>query len=251
MKVNTHVSDATSPEFTNSNALPLELRWNGKKPLPVRDIGAPPRPPLMPFDKAPPWLLSGDVNQPFDFCGRVRDLCADIALHCEEFRNIDVSRILVAVTQARNGRQYGLQARVTPLRFPNGELRHCKRGVTYQVQRYFLNDLEFLYLITFCLPRFLDQDFDDKLVTLFHELYHISPDFDGDLRRHQGRYCIHSRSQKAYDKKMAHMAREYLDAKPNADLHAFLRLNFSQLEDRHGSVLGIMVPRPKIIPVRG
>ena len=30
---------------------------------------------------------------------------------------------------------------------------------------------------------FLDQTFEEKLVTVFHELYHISPAFDGDLRR--------------------------------------------------------------------
>ncbi len=51
-----------------------------------------------------------------------------------------------------------------------------------------------LYLVTFCLPRFLDQDFDDKFITLFHELYHISPRFEGDLRRHEGRCALHSHS---------------------------------------------------------
>jgi len=34
-------------------------------------------------------------------------------------------------------------------------------------------------------------------------------------------------------------------------LHAFLRLDFAQLEARHGSILGVIVPRPKIIPLPG
>ena len=30
-------------------------------------------------------------------------------------------------------------------------------------------DREMLYLMTFCLPRFLNRPFEDKFVTLFHE----------------------------------------------------------------------------------
>jgi hypothetical protein len=179
----------------------------------------------------------------------MRRLCADISHRCQPFWHLDVSRILLAVTQARNGRAHGLQARVTPLRFRDGGLQRRRRGVTYQVQRYLVGGREMLYLITFCLPRFLDLDFDEKLVTLFHELYHISPAFDGDLRRHEGRYAVHSRSQRRYDQHMAELARSYLREGADPALHAFLRMDFGQLHRRHGGVLGIMVPRPKIIPV--
>ena len=86
-------------------------------------------------------------------------------------------------------------------------------------------------------------------MTLFHELFHIGPRFDGDLRRHAGRYAVHSHSQHRYDERMATLARAYLTAEPDPDLHAFLRLNFGQLHQRHGSVLGVVVPRPKLIPV--
>jgi hypothetical protein len=99
------------------------------------------------------------------------------------------------------------------------------------------------------LPRFQNQSFDDKFVTLFHELYHISPAFDGDLRRHGGRYAIHSHSQRHYDLHMAHLARSYLANGADPNLHAFLRLDFSQLQRRHGSVVGVVVPRPKLIPL--
>jgi hypothetical protein len=117
------------------------------------------------------------------------------------------------------------------------------------VQRYFVGRREMLYLVTFCLPRFLDQDFDDKFITLFHELYHISPHFEGDLRRHEGRYALHSHSKREYDAQMAHLARAYLAGGPDRALHDFLRLNFAQLAHRHGSVLGVVVPRPRLIPV--
>jgi hypothetical protein len=179
----------------------------------------------------------------------VARLCADISARCEALYHIDVSRLLFAVTQARSGRPHGLQARVTPLRFRGGSLTRQRRGVCYQVQRYFVGAHEMLYLVTFCLPRFLNQDFDDKFITLFHELYHISPTFDGDLRRHDGRYAIHSHSQRRYDEHMAHLARAYLANGADPALHAFLRLNFAQLQQRHDHVVGTMVPRPKLIPV--
>jgi hypothetical protein len=138
---------------------------------------------------------------------------------------------------------------VTPLRFRGGKLTRKRRGVHYQVQRYFVGGREMLYLMTFCLPRFLEQEFDDKFITIFHELYHISPAFDGDLRRHEGRYCIHSHSQRCYDAQMADLARQYLASQPDPGLHAFLRLDFAQLVRRHGSVVGVTVPRPKLIPL--
>ena len=135
------------------------------------------------------------------------------------------------------------------MRFRDGHLVRERDGISYQVQRYFVGSHEMLYLVTFCLPRFLDQDFDDKFITLFHELFHISPSFDGDLRRHSGRYCIHSHSKRRYDEQMSGLAREYLAGGADPSHYEFLRLNFAQLQHRHGSVVGVVVPRPKLIPV--
>lgn len=227
----------------------LVLRWHeANRPLPVRTLRCPALP-SAPLLAIPPWLVSGPPGQPFDFCGHVRRLLADIVARCPEFAHIDMSRILLAATPARNGRRHGLQARVTPLRFQAGQLTRQRRGITYQVQRYCLDDHEYLYLMTFCLPRFLNQEFDDKFVTLFHELYHISPNCDGDLRRHGGRYGLHTHSQRQYDRHMADLARAYLAGNPQADLFAFLRLNFAQLCQRHGGVNAVVVPRPKVFPV--
>jgi hypothetical protein len=230
--------------------LPLVLRWSAaSRPLPLRVVQAPGPARCAPGRDAPPWLPTGPADAPFDFCGHVERLCADIARHCPALGHVRVGGLLIGVTQARSGRRHGLQARVTPLRFPDGRLTRRRRGVCYQVQRYFVEQREVLYLVSFCLPRFLDQDFDDKFITVFHELYHISPAFDGDLRRQEGRYAIHSHSKRRYDEHMAALAREYLATRPDPALHAFLRLNFAQLQRRHGSVVGVVVPRPKLIPV--
>ncbi len=233
-------------------SLPLELRWSAAdNPLPLRTVRLPIRTRRQTIGlAAPPWLSTGPVHKPFDFSGHVRALCADIVRHCEELRHIDVARLLFGMTQARSGRRHGLQARVTPMRFRHGQLTRRRRGGGfYQVQRYFVEDREMLYLVTFCLPRFLDQDFDDKFITLFHELYHISPNFEGDLRRHDGRCALHTHSKRLYDAHMAHLARAYLSNGAAQSLHAFLRLNFAQLQHRHGSVVGVVVPRPRLLPI--
>jgi hypothetical protein len=240
-----------SEDLAPPPGLPLELRWGGPdNPLPVRNLRprgrhAFPLPQLLP----PPWLNTGPTDRPFDFCGHVRRLVADIAKRCLEFQHLDVSRLLFAVTQARTGRVQGLQARVTPMRFRGGALVRRRRGVAYQVQRFVVGESDMLYQVTFCLPRFHERDFDDKLVTIFHELYHISPKFDGDLRRFGGRYAVHSHSKRGYDAHMTALAREYLAGRPEPVLHDFLRLSFGQLVQRHGHVVGVVVPRPKLVPL--
>lgn len=223
---------------STGNPLPRRtVRWSGRLHSSAHSLGV------------PPWLETGSRDEPFDFCGHMRRLCADLVTRSSTLDHIDVNGLLFGITQARTRRPHGLQARVTPLRFRAGRLAHRRRGIAYQVQRHFVDDREMLYLVTFCLPRFLDQDFDDKFVTIFHELYHISPEFDGDLRRHGGRCTVHSHSKRAYDKHMADLARAYLASGPDASLHSFLRLTFAQLQQRHGSVVGVVVPRPKVVPV--
>jgi predicted metallopeptidase len=238
----------TRPERGDPADPPLLRGWGGPDNLlPVRVIRAAARQ-AVEVDGVWRWP-TGPEGQPFDFCGQVRRLCVDIVGRCAELRHLDLTRTLIAVTQARNSHPHGLQARVTPLRFHGGRLTRQRRGVTYQVQRYLVNGRDILYLVTFCLPRFLDLEFDEKFITLFHELYHISPAFDGDLRRHQGRYSVHSHSQRRYDEYMAQLARAYLSSGADPALYAFLRYNFAQLQRRHGSVVGVVVPRPKIVPV--
>jgi hypothetical protein len=190
------------------------------------------------------------AEAPFDFCAHVRRLTAEVVKHCTDFRQINIDHLLFSFTPARSGRTHGLHARVTPMRFPGGALVKRFGRKHYQVQRYRLDGQEVLYVVTFCLPRFLNLSFDEKLVTLFHELYHIGPSFDGDLRRHHGRCHVHTHSKRGYDAEMSRLANEYLGNGADSRLHNFLRLNFAQLRQRHGAVVGINVPRPRLIPVR-
>ena len=220
--------------------LPLELRWDtARRPLPSRWVIPEGRKVRPPRPAAPP----------LDFCGRMRRVCEDVAARCEGLRHVHMPAVLLSFTPSRNRSLYGLQARVTPLRFRGGRLTRRQGSVEYQVQRFHVDGVEMLYVVTFCLPRFLDQPFEEKLVTVFHELYHISPTFDGDLRRHPGRYAVHSHSKDRYDAQMAELVEEYLADHPDPGVFDFLRHGYQRLWDRHGGISGVVVPRPKLLPV--
>jgi hypothetical protein len=135
------------------------------------------------------------------------------------------------------------------MRFAGGALVQRRRGRLYQVQRYWIAGIEQFYLVTFCLPRFLDQTFEEKFVTIFHELYHVSPAFNGDLRRHAGRCCLHTTSQKQFDRSMAELAAAYLRGGADPELYTFLRYNFAQLRRHTDGVVGQVLPMPKLVPV--
>lgn len=227
--------------------LPLSYHWDANRPPPRLALRLSDRRPVIVRD-APASLDTGPAGRPFDLSNGLRSLCEDIVRRCDELSHINLSRVLFSIIKARNGRRHGLQARVTPLRFRDGMRTMRHRGIAYQVQQYFVGEREILYLVTFCLPRFLNRDFEDKLITVFHELYHISPLFDGDLRRHAGRYCAHAGSQKRYDAHMSRLVRKYLKNGADPARNAFLRLSFAQLCRRHGAVVGLHLPRPKLVP---
>ncbi len=229
---------------------PLEVRWDHTTPLPIATVRPTETASRLPLGlQAPPWWESGPASQAFHFSQTMAQLGADIVTRSPDFSHIRIHQLLFTFTQARNNRRHGLQARVTPMRFRNGSLTQRYRGVRFQVQRFFVDQAEILYVMSFCLPRFLNQSFDEKLITIFHELYHISPFFNGDLRRHEGRYSLHTHSQKQYDQLMASLAREYIMQGGGSRAHAFLRLNFAQLQYRHHQITAHRVPRPKLIPL--
>ena len=79
-----------------------------------------------------------------------------------------------------------------------------------------------LYILNFYLPRFLDLPLDEKLTTVAHELWHIGPRFDGDLRRFRGRCYAHSGSQRKYDAQVKRLVAAWLAAAPPAGMFEFL-----------------------------
>jgi len=187
--------------------------------------------------------------KPLNFSLELRKLVADVVARVPLFAHINPAAILYTFTWSRSRSKYGLLARITPMRFQDGRVYKHSRGKLFQVQRFFIDQQELLYVFTCCLPRFFDQTFEEKWITIFHELYHIGQKFDGDLRRHEGRYKYHTHSQKGYDAEMGKLVREYLATHPDPSDFAFLHLTFDQLWEKHGGIYGIKIPRPRMIGV--
>lgn len=186
----------------------------------------------------------------FNFTAAMRSVCQHAVALTPELAHVDLSRVAISFSQARSASQYGLFACLTPLRFAGGAETTLRRGIPYTVQRFRdRTGLDYLYILTFCMPRFQNLDLREKLITVFHELWHISPQFDGDVRRHAGRCYAHTGSQAAYDEAMGVLADRWLAAGPPEEAWGFLRLSFAELTQRHGGIHGLKLPRPKLIPL--
>jgi len=202
------------------------------------------------MDRRRSALKRPPTERGFDFTAHVRRLASDMVGRVPELSHIDLARVAFSFAQARKRVDYGMQASLTPMRFEQGSLTTFRRGRRWTVQRV-LDDAgtEMLYILTLYLPRFMDQPFDEKIATVLHELWHISPDFNGDIRRHAGRCYAHSSSQKAYDAQVDQLVARWHSLDPPALLSEFLRVDFDELQRRYGTVYGHRVPSPKLIPV--
>ncbi|MGD9126629.1 MAG: putative metallopeptidase [Planctomycetia bacterium] len=185
---------------------------------------------------------------PFDFTLHMRRLCEDMTDRVPELRHINMSRVAISFSQARKKTAWGMYASLTPMRFENGERYTVRNGRKMGVQRVVdSSGREMFYILNFYLPRFLELDFDAKLATVIHELWHISPQFDGDLRRYEGRCFAHSASGE-HDAKSYELARKWLGTKPPEELYHFLRYNFKELQERYCRIIGRKIPTPKLFP---
>ena len=185
---------------------------------------------------------------PFDYTAAIAAVCGDICFRVPELRHIDMSRVAVGFSQTKNCEPFGIFASATPLRFENGEQFQESRGRLWTVQRHFRPDgVEYLYILYFYVPRFIELPLHQKLDTIVHELYHINPLFNGDIRRFAGRQYKHG-SQKRYDQKVHQLVQYWLKQDPPSDLWEFLCYNYQDLKAKFGQPSGTRIPSPKIIP---
>ncbi|MBI1902414.1 MAG: hypothetical protein HYS13_15035 [Planctomycetia bacterium] len=199
-------------------------------------------------------LLELRTSQPsvFDFTSRIREVCVDVCVRTPDLAHVRLGEVAIGYRQTRKAGRYGVQATLTPMRFEAGSLTHKRRGQTWTLQRlYGRTGREMLYILSFYLPRFLDLPFSEKLITIFHELWHIAPAFDGDIRRGSGRCYAHTGGQRHFDELADRLAKRWLQAGPPRELYDFLELNFEQLRDRHGRIVGTKIPTPRLIPLSG
>jgi hypothetical protein len=195
--------------------------------------------------------MDARATHTFDFTKHVERLAADVSRRASPLSHIDTTRVAFSWSQTRKAVSHGIYATLTPLRFRGGALAERRGRQTWVTQRVIdRGGRDYLYLMTFYLPRFLNCPAQEKLETLIHEMWHIGPRFDGDLRRHAGRCYAHGPSQAAFDAKVASLTRAYLAASPPEELMAFLRYDHGGLCRQYGRVVGRQIPRPKLLPQR-
>jgi predicted metallopeptidase len=189
------------------------------------------------------------VNTGLDFSSRIELLAGDMVRRLPEFRHIDLDRVAIGFCQTRKAVRHGMYASLTPLRFVGGRRDAVRRGRRWGLQSLWIGGREMLYVLNFYLPRFLDLDFPQKLSTIAHELWHISPRFDGDLRRFQGRCWAHSGSQKRFDQHARSLAVRWLSESPSVEVYEFLQHDYRSLVRQYGSIFGRRIPAPKLVPL--
>lgn len=183
-----------------------------------------------------------------NFNESMRDFVQDVVTHLEEFSFIDLEKVAISATYCKSRSRAGLLAYLLPLRYKDGSpvTKKERQGKTYHygVTPTHHNGRELLYIIYFMLPRFLDLSFRDKLDTVIHELYHISPEFNGDLRRLTGRSHLHGNSLKEYDQGIRVLSEKYLSIANGDGPLRFLKTPWYEFQSFH-----IPEPKPKLIHV--
>ncbi len=174
---------------------------------------------------------------------------AEIVRACPSLGHIDLERVLVCIGSNRGGRRGGVFGKLVPLKFQNGAGVLRYRGSVYALPEISREEKSILYLVYFYMPRFFDLPWEEKLRVMFHELYHISPRFNGDIRRMGKVKAAHGHSKKRFDSLFTHeLSRFAADVRETGHFD-FLRMDSKSLFSSYTRVSGIRMknPRPVII----
>lgn len=181
--------------------------------------------------------------------GELERLIRDIVDHTPQLAHVLPEKLLVCVSTGRPGRG-GSLAKIHPLRFAGGaksmERRRGRRSVLCTMPTVTHLGEEMLYVIYFMTPRFLDLPLREKLVTVFHELYHVSPACDGDIRRFPGKNYAHGSSTKSYNDRMGTLVDAFLERFPEHAALSLLEGNLAALRSRHGAIVARRLQAPRV-----
>jgi len=179
-------------------------------------------------------------------------LLHDIITATPLFSHIDMNRVLVFSAYNRKTTGGGIFAKVVPMRFENGLPVKKFKSYWYVYPKIMNNDFEILYIVYFYIPRYFDLPAYEKLNVAFHELYHISPQFNGDVRR-MGKYKFsHGHSKKHFNNQFENEVLHYYNKIKNTPLNTLLDLNFAQLAEQFETIYAstMKVPRPQKIKIK-
>jgi len=176
----------------------------------------------------------------------MRSVIADISCNVEEFSYIDPEQITVNFKKAREGASEEVWAEITGFSDEDHgpvQQREGRMEMYFYSNSLLFNGTPVKYVVDFYVPAFFNLTFNEKLVTIFHELYHISPRFDGDLRLFKGKAYKHGPSMEKYDRYMEYLADKYLSRSTEAS--EFLRSNAEELAQKVKTSKIPRLPKPE------
>lgn len=173
----------------------------------------------------------------------------EMIIRTPEFRGYDINRMLICCASNRSDSRGGIYGKLVPLKFEGGSDIINFHGRTYTIPKIIHNNIEIRYLIYYYHPKFFDISAREKVNVMFHELYHISPDFNGDIRRMGKFKKTHGHSKKSFEEKYLDYAEEFYSYVKETPYHAFLEMSSRDLQNSFKKIKCRRMKTIKPVPV--
>ncbi len=164
----------------------------------------------------------------------------------ERYNHFDINKILIAGSKNKPNGRRATFSKVVPLCFEGGSRRTRYNGEEYLLPKMTLDNHEILYIMYFYFPSFFDLSAREKINIIFHELHHISPQFNGDIRRHGKRKYIHGHSGKKYNESFQDEANKFYQYIMTTKFSAFLEMNTREMNKIFKKIKMKKFKKPKI-----
>ena len=178
----------------------------------------------------------------------ISDVIEQITIKSDIFSHIDINRILVCLGSNRGRSREGIYGKLVPLKFKNGSDILKFDGRYYTMPGIMKSGIPLLYALYFYSPKFFDLPGFEKIKVIFHELYHISPNFNGDIRRLGKIRMAHGSSKKRFDLRFESEVKLFYKYISNTEYMAFLEMDSMSLEKNYKIYARRMkIPKPIVI----
>ncbi|MFH0974762.1 MAG: putative metallopeptidase [Spirochaetota bacterium] len=176
------------------------------------------------------------------------DIIKEITIRSESFSHIDAKKITVCLGSNRNNCRGAIYGKLVPLKFKDGSDKLQFRGRYYKIPEIMNEGIAQLYAVYFYLPKFFNLSAEEKLRVIFHELYHISPEFNGDIRRMGSVKKAHGSSRKKFDLKFEKEVKLFFKFISNTAYLDLLTMDSKSLQKNY-LVYARRMKIPKPVPV--
>ncbi len=173
----------------------------------------------------------------------------EITRNAPSLAHIDISRIHISIASNRNGKRSTIYGKLVPLRFKDGNTHLIYRDKCYAMPEFVHNGIPLLYLIYFYTPSFLNLGALEKLRVIFHELYHINPSFNGDIRRMGNVKASHGHSKSRFDAQFEPDLLRFHEYIMETPYRNFLEMDAAALFATFGRIYSSRIKLPKPVLV--